>query len=192
MIVAAYKRILGLRALSTWDLSRSVPLPSIRTRSRWRMAKRASVLTRTRGGWPRGMLWYGGVSSAGRSICGWSLGRRTAQIFSPRRWWGRRLCGIGARCCRCSSRSGKRNGSRPGPRRRKKVRFDDREASGGCQNGSIGLSLSPSCDARNGLLSVPGTGEKSRKWKMEKGSRLHGLGTTVLEDLVLRGRLLEP
>ena len=29
-------------------------------------------------------------------------------------------------------------------------------------------------------------------WKMEKGSRLHELGTTALEELVLRGRLLGP
>ena len=59
--------------------------------------------------------------------------------------------------------------------------FDDREASGGCQNGSIGLSLSPSCDARNGLSSVLGTDEKSR---MENGK---GVKITRAEDHSSRG-----
>ena len=59
--------------------------------------------------------------------------------------------------------------------------FDEREASGGCQTGSIGLSLSPSRDARNGLSSVLGTGEKSR---MENGK---GVKITRAGDHSSRG-----
>ena len=43
-------------------------------------------------------------------------------------------------------------------------------------NGSIGLSLSPSCDARNGLSSVLGTEELSRNMENGKGVKITRAG----------------
>ena len=54
--------------------------------------------------------------------------------------------------------------------------FDDREASGGCQNGSIGLGLSPSCDARNGLSSVLGTERRVDYMENGKGVKITRAG----------------
>ncbi len=73
------------------------------------------------------------------------------------------------------------------------VCFSVQETSGGCRDGSIGLSLGPSCDARNGLSSVLDTGEKGRmEAENGKGVKITRAGTAALEELVPRGLLREP